>query len=59
MTMKEATDDRIERIFRDLNDLIQHGQFTQLQIEFMEAYLDRALGATRKVKARIKAKEEA
>jgi len=52
-----TTFDRIERVFKDLNELLKDGKFTQRDLDFMEAFLERALEATRKVKERA-SKEE-
>lgn len=35
--------DRIERVFRGLEDLLREGRFTRADLDFMEAFLERSL----------------
>ena len=45
--MKETTADRIERIFRDLDELIKNGKFSRQELDFMELFLTATLEGTK------------
>lgn len=49
----QQTVNEIERVFHALHVLLQKGQFTERDVEFMEAFLEKSLENTRELKERI------
>jgi hypothetical protein len=52
--MQKNINNQMVSVFRELDKLFKTGRFTELEIDFMEKYLDCVLSATRKLKNKIK-----
>jgi hypothetical protein len=48
---------QMERLFRELHMLLKNGSFTELELTFMESFLEKALEMTRKLLRKAESKK--